>query len=116
MIEVVKEGNINQTPSLKTADGKSVNAFVNEMNEVLINARTDNTSDTNKLIKTTAVCVTRKLSIEKLGKEPSCNKMIRESTKKLKKQYQKSYQKTISKIMNVKRGVKHSKEGKCHKP
>eukprot|EP00795_Rhopilema_esculentum_P003517 gene3517-biopygen1669 len=110
IIEIMKEGNISQSRSLKKADRKSVNEAVKEVNDALISIRTENITDTNKLISAVALYVARKLGIgkpkiENKTKEPWWKRRISESINELRKH--------INILEREKRG-EVSKKGKYH--
>ncbi|XP_065051764.1 uncharacterized protein LOC135681303 [Rhopilema esculentum] len=110
IIEIMKEGNISQSRSLKKADRKSVNEAVKEVNDALISIRTENITDTNKLISAVALYVARKLGIgkpkiENKTREPWWKRRISESINELRKH--------INILEREKRG-EVSKKGKYH--
>ena len=110
IIESMKDGNISQSRSLKKADRKSVNEAVKVVNDALIRIRTENITDTNKLISAVALYVARKLGvgkpkIENKTKEPWWKRRISEFINELRKH--------INIFEGEKRG-EVSKKGKYH--
>ena len=63
IITILKEGNIITPLCLRKVDRQSVTRVGSELNEILKDIRTDNKSDTNKLIAATAVYVGKKLGL-----------------------------------------------------
>ena len=61
---IMKEGIMNTPISLRKVDRKAVNRVASEVSEILSDIRTDDISDTNKLIAATAVSVGKKLGIK----------------------------------------------------
>eukprot|EP00795_Rhopilema_esculentum_P009699 gene9699-biopygen2667 len=110
IIEIMKEGNISQSRSLKKADRKSVNEAVKEVNDALISIRTENITDTNKLISAVALYVARKLGIgkpkiENKTREPWWKRRISESINELRKHIN---------ILEREKRDEVSKKGKYH--
>ena len=90
IITILKGGNMNTPISLKKMDRKAVNRVVSEVNEVLNDIRTDNISDTNKLISATAVYVGKKLGLKNTKrdyemKEPWWKRRLKQSINEVRK-------------------------------
>ena len=89
-INIMNEGNLNTPVNLKQVDRRALNELVNEIDNVLADIRTDNISDTNKLIRATAVYVAREFGFGERNKayrmkEPWWKRRIIESISKLHK-------------------------------
>ena len=90
IINIMNEGNLNTPVNLKKVDRRALNELVNEIDNVLADIRTDNISDTNKLICATAVYVAREFGFGERNKayrmkEPWWKRRIIESISKLRK-------------------------------
>ena len=90
IINIMNEGNLNTPVNLKTVDRRALNELVNEIDNVLADIRTDNITDTNKLIHATAVYVAREFGFGERNKayrmkEPWWKRRIIESISKLRK-------------------------------
>ena len=82
IITILKEGNINTPISLKKVDRKAVNRFVSEVNEILNDIRTDNISDTNRLIGATAEYLGKKLELKNIKRGYEMKKLLVEKKHK----------------------------------